>query len=114
MGGFSNTYSMQNHGTTIQTTARIEQDGTIVLELQAERVTVGDQSSGRRGSERRQHRGHQDDTGPREHHDPRSQRQTGHRRQPGVGRGKEAIHTYFVLTATVPEDARQPPPPRRP
>jgi type II secretory pathway component GspD/PulD (secretin) len=103
---FSNTYSMQNHGTTIQTTARIEQDGTIVLELQAERSRLvsirpaGEEAGAANIAATKTTQARVNTTTRVASGKPAivgSQ---------AAGVGKEAIHTYFVLTATVPEGAK--------
>jgi type II secretory pathway component GspD/PulD (secretin) len=99
-------YSMQNHGTMVQSTARVEQDGTIVLELQIERSRlvanrpVGEEGGAatvaatkavqvRLNTTTRVASGKAAIIGSQQ-----------------AGVGKEAIHTYIVLTASVPEGGK--------
>ncbi len=99
-------YSMQNHGTTIQTTARVEQDGTIVLELQAERSRLvtnrpaGEEAGAANFAATKTTQARVNTT---------TRVASGKAAIVGsqaAGVGKEALHTYFVLTATVPEGAK--------
>lgn len=105
-GRGGNAYSMQNHGTTVQATARVEQDGTIVLELQAERSRLvanrpaGEEAGAanvpatkttqiRVNTTTRVSSGKPTIVGSQ-----------------AAGVGKDAIHTYVVLTASVPEGGK--------
>jgi type II secretory pathway component GspD/PulD (secretin) len=103
--GGGTSYSMQNCGTVVQTTARVEQDGRIVLELQAERTRlVADRPAGEEAGAANtatktiQSRVH-----------TTTRLTSGQATIVGsqvAGIGKEAIHTYFVLTANVAEAER--------
>ena len=105
-GRGGNAYSMQNHGTTVQVTARVEQDGSIVLNLQVERSRLvanrpaGEEAGAAAIAATKT-------TQVRVHTTARlaSNKPTiVGSQQAGVG--KEAIHTYVVLTASVPEGGK--------
>jgi len=97
---------MQNYGTTVQVTARVEQDGNIVVELQIDRSRLianrpaGEEAGAAAIAATKT-------TQARVHTTARlasgkpiivgSQ-------QAGVG--NEAIHTYVVLTASVPDEGK--------
>jgi len=104
--GASTAYSMQNYGTMVQVTARVEQDGSIVLNLQVERSRlVANRPAGEEGGAASI--AATKTTQARVHTTARlaSNKPTiVGSQQAGVG--KEAIHTYVVLTASVPEGGK--------
>jgi type II secretory pathway component GspD/PulD (secretin) len=100
------TYNMQNHGTTIQATARVEQGGAILVEMQAERSRL---VTGRAEGEEA---GAANIAATKT---TQARVQTTTRLASGkpaivgsqaAGSGKDAVHTYFVLTATAAEGGK--------
>ena len=99
------TYNMQNHGTMIQATTRVEQGGAILVEMQAERSRLV--TSRPEGEEAGAANLAATKT-------TQARVQTTTRLASGkpaivgsqsAGSGKDAVHTYFVLTANVPAGA---------
>ena len=105
-GRGGNAYSMQNHGTTVQATARVEQDGTIVLELQVERSRlVANRPAGEDGGA----------ANIAATKTTQASVRTTTRLASGKpvivgsqqsGTGKDAVHTYVVLTASAAEGGK--------
>jgi len=100
------TYNMQNHGTMIQATTRVEQGGAILVEMQAERSRLV--TSRPEGEEA----GAANIAATKT---TQARVQTTTRLASGkpaivgsqaAGSGKDAVHTYFVLTATAAEGAK--------
>ena len=104
--GGGSTYSMQNLGTTVEATSRIEQDGTIAIQLSAERSRLPKSRPPAEG-----------DAPPVI--ESRRIAQTTARTTVRVTSGKpeivggqamtsadNSIHSYIVLTATVPDGAK--------
>ena len=104
--GGGSTYSMQNLGTMVEATSRIEQDGTIAIQLSAERSRLPRPRPVAEG-----------DASPAI--ESRRIMQTTARTTVRVTSGKpeivggqamtspdNSIHTYIVLTATVPDGAK--------
>ncbi len=104
--GQSTSYTMQNHGTSVQATARVEPDGTIVLELQAERSRLvanrpaGEEAGAANIAATKTTQARISTTTRLASGKPAivGSQQT--------GVGKDVMHTYFVLTATVPEGGK--------
>ncbi len=100
------TYNTQSFGTRVDVQARVEQDGAIVLALQAERTRlVANRPAGEEGGA----------ANIAATKTTQARVQTTARAKSGtpaivgsqqLGVGKEAIHTYFVLTASVPEGGK--------
>ena len=100
------TYSMQQFGTTVHATTRIDQDGTILIHLQAERSRlIANRPAGEEAGAPSIAATKTGSTNAR----------TTVRVASGkpvivcgqqTGTGKEAIHSYVVLTASVPEGAK--------
>jgi type II secretory pathway component GspD/PulD (secretin) len=104
--GGGSTYSLQNLGTTVEATSRIEQDGTIAIQLSAERSRLPKPRAAAEG-----------DAPPAI--ESRRITQTTARTTVRVTSGKpeivggqamtsadNSIHSYIVLTATVPDGAK--------
>jgi|GEM_PF-4120759 len=99
-------YITQNFGTRVDLTARVEQDGTIVLQLQAERTRlVANRPAGEEAGA----------ANIAATKTTQARVQTTTRAKSGtpaiIGSqqssvGNETIHTYFVLTANVPEGGK--------
>jgi type II secretory pathway component GspD/PulD (secretin) len=105
-GRGANLFSNQNHGTTVQATGRVEQDGTIVLELQAERSRlIANRPAGEEGAA----------ASVAANKTVQIRVNTTTRLASGkptivgsqaTGVGKDAIHTYIVLTASAAEGGK--------
>lgn len=104
--GGGSTYSMQNLGTTVEATSRIEQDGTIVIQLSAERSRQPKPRPAVDGE-------------PSPAIESRRMTQTTARTTVRLESGKpeivggqattsgdSAVHSYIVLTATAPEGVK--------
>jgi len=104
--GASTAFSLQNYGTMVQVTARVEQDGSIVLNLQVERSRLvanrpaGEEAGAAAIAATKTTQARVHTTARLASNKPTivgSQ-------QAGVGR--EAVHTCVVLTASVPEGGK--------